>query len=106
MNPQIRHAQRACESAKARQAVVVFIDEVGQYAVASYGETKAECTAVKPLCNAIGDAIDEGVLPMPGSNGGDVGGRLAVELVVDRPFFYALVDQATGVVVVAGRYTG
>ena len=29
-----------------------------------------------------------------------------VELVVDRPFFYALVDEATGVVVVAGRYTG
>ena len=34
MNPQIRHAQRACEAAKARQAVTVFIDEVGQYAVA------------------------------------------------------------------------
>jgi hypothetical protein len=27
MNPQIRHAQRACESAKATQAVVVFIDK-------------------------------------------------------------------------------
>ena len=66
MNPQIRHAQRACEAAKARQAVVVFIDEVGQYAVASYGETKAECAAVKPLCNAIADALDEGELPMPG----------------------------------------
>lgn len=39
MNPQIRHAQRACEAAKARQAIVVFIDESGQYAVASYGET-------------------------------------------------------------------
>jgi hypothetical protein len=66
MNPQIRHVQRACEAAKARQAVVVFIDEVGQYAVASYGETKAECAAVKPLCNAIADAIDNGELPMPG----------------------------------------
>lgn len=66
MNPQIRHAQRACEAAKARQAVVVFIDESGQYAVASYGTTKAECAAVKPLCNAIADAIDEGELPMPG----------------------------------------
>jgi len=66
MNPQVRHAQRACEAAKARQAVVVFIDESGQYAVASYGETKAECAAVKPLCNAIADAIDEGELPMPG----------------------------------------
>jgi hypothetical protein len=39
VNPQVRHAQRACEAAKAR-------------AVASYGETKAECAAVKPLCNA------------------------------------------------------
>ena len=66
MNPRIRHAQRACEAAKARQAVVVFIDESGQYAVASYGETKAECAAVKPLCDAIADAIDEGELPMPG----------------------------------------
>ena len=66
MNPQVRHAQRACEAAKARQAVVVFIDEVGRYAVASYGETKAECAAVKPLCNAIADAIDDGELPMPG----------------------------------------
>lgn len=44
----------------------MFIDESGQYAVASYGETKAECSAVKPLCNAIADAIDEGDLPMPG----------------------------------------
>jgi len=66
VNPQIRHVQRACEAAKARQAVTVFIDEVGQYAVASYGETKAECSAVKPLCNAIADALDDGELPMPG----------------------------------------
>lgn len=65
MNPQIRHVQRACEAAKARQAVVVFIDEVGQYAVASYGTTKTECTAVKPLCNAIADALDGGDLPHP-----------------------------------------
>jgi len=73
VNPQVRHAQRACEAAKARQAVVVFIDEVGQYAVASYGETKAECAAVKPLCNAIADALDEGELPMPGE--ARLGGR-------------------------------
>ena len=48
MNPKVIHAQRACEAAKARQAVVLFLDEHGQYAVASYGETKAECSAVKP----------------------------------------------------------
>jgi hypothetical protein len=73
MNPKVIHAQRACEAAKARQAVVVFIDEVGQYAVASYGETKAECAAVKPLCNAIADALDDGELPMPGE--ARLGGR-------------------------------
>jgi len=66
MNPKVIHAQRACEAAKARQAVVVWFDEHGQHAVASYGETKAECTAVKPVCNAIADAIDDGELPMPG----------------------------------------
>jgi hypothetical protein len=70
MNPRIRHAQRACEAAKARQAVVVWFDEAGQFAVASYGETKAECTAVKPLCNAIADAIDAGELPCPGDGHG------------------------------------
>jgi hypothetical protein len=79
VNHQIRHAQRACEAAKARQAVVVFIDEVGQYAVASYGETKAECAAVKPLCNAIADALDDGELPMPGG-----GSRLGGERKSDR----------------------
>jgi len=73
MNPKVIHAQRACEAAKARQAIVVFIDEVGQYAVASYGETKAECAAVKPLCNAIADALDDGELPMPGE--ARLGGR-------------------------------
>lgn len=66
MKPTIRIAQRACEAAKARQAVVVWFDEHGQFAVASYGETVNECAAVKPLCNAIADAIDEGALPMPG----------------------------------------
>jgi len=49
VNPKIRHAQRACEAAKARQAVVVFIDEVGQYAVASYGETEATCLWLRGL---------------------------------------------------------
>lgn len=48
MKPTIRIAQRACEAAKARQAVVVWFDEHGQFAVASYGETKHECEMVKP----------------------------------------------------------
>lgn len=73
MNPQIRHAQRACEAAKARQAIVVWFDEHGQYAVASYGETKAECSAVKPVCIAIADMFDSGYLERPGAeaNGGE-----------------------------------
>jgi hypothetical protein len=36
VNPQIRHAQRACEAAKATQAVVVWFDEHGQHAIAYY----------------------------------------------------------------------
>jgi hypothetical protein len=72
MNPQIRHAQRACEAAKARQAIVVWFDEHGQFAVASYGETKAECSAVKPVCIAIADMFDSGYLEGPGTeSGGD-----------------------------------
>jgi hypothetical protein len=66
MRPTIRIVQRACEAAKARQAVVVWFDEHGQFAVASYGETVAECSAVKPVCNAIADAFDAGGLPCPG----------------------------------------
>jgi hypothetical protein len=88
MNPQVRHAKRACEAAKARQAVVVFIDEAGQYAVTSYGTTKAECAAVKPLCNAIADAMDEGELPMPGEV--VLGGRRPSER---QREFDAIVDE-------------
>jgi hypothetical protein len=65
MKPTIRIARRACEAAKARQAVVVWFDEHGQFAVASYGETVAECSAVKPVCNAIADAFDAAALPSP-----------------------------------------
>lgn len=66
MRPTIRIVQRACEAAKARQAVAVFFDEHGQFAVASYGETVAECSAVKPVCNAIADMFDSGYLQPPG----------------------------------------
>jgi hypothetical protein len=75
VNPQIRHAQRACKAAKARQAVVVWFDEHGQHAVASYGETKAERTAVKPVCNAIADALDTGDIPRTYQLFSDAGAR-------------------------------
>lgn len=65
MRPSIRIARRACEAAKARQAIVIWFDEVGRYSVASYGETIAECAAAKPVCNAIADALDSGDLPSP-----------------------------------------
>lgn len=66
MKASIRIARSACEAAGARQAVVVLIDERGQFAVVSYGETKAECAAVKPLCNDITDGIANGELRSPG----------------------------------------
>ena len=66
MKPTIRIAQRACEAAKARQTVVVWFDEHGQFAVASYGETANECALVKPVCNAIADSFDAGDLPFLG----------------------------------------
>ena len=84
MKPTIRVAQRACEAAKARQAIVVWFDEHGQFAVASYGETKAECSAVKPVCIAIADMFDSGYLEPPGDEReqcqddrrrGELGGR-------------------------------
>jgi hypothetical protein len=40
MKPTIRVAQRACEAAKARQAIIVWFDEHGQFAVASYPEVR------------------------------------------------------------------
>jgi len=67
MRPSIGLAKRACKGAGARQAVVVWFDAAGMYAVASYGETVAECTAVKPLCDAIADALAERLLPIPES---------------------------------------
>jgi hypothetical protein len=73
MKPTISIARRACEAAKARQAVVVWFDEHGRFAVASYGETVAECSSVKPVCDAIADSLEAGELPMPSarSHGAD-----------------------------------
>jgi hypothetical protein len=65
MTPDIKHARAACEAAGARQAVVIWFSETGACAVASYGETVAECRAVKPLCNAVADALERGELPIP-----------------------------------------
>lgn len=65
MNKLIRIAQKACEELEARQVVLVAFQADGRYSVTSYGETKAECAAVAPLCEAIGDALADGGLPNP-----------------------------------------
>ena len=71
MNPQVRHAQRACEAAKARQAVVVWFDEHGQFAVASYGETKAESRdSAAPLDSVQSVKSSSPRGPRPGELGG------------------------------------
>jgi hypothetical protein len=38
----------------------------------SYGETVAECSAVKPVCNAIADSLDAGEFTMPGTHADDM----------------------------------
>ncbi len=65
MKSTITIARRACEAAAARQAVLVTFDGDGHVAVVSYGETKCECQAVAPLCDAIYDGIMAGKLPVP-----------------------------------------
>ena len=65
MKPSISIARKACEAAGARQAVLVLFDRSGSMAVVSYGETKKECAAVRPLCDAIADALEAGELPAP-----------------------------------------
>lgn len=65
MKHSITLARKACEAAGARQAVLVLFDGAGNLAVVSYGETKRECAAVRPLCDAIADALEAGELPAP-----------------------------------------
>lgn len=50
---------------ESRQVLLVSFDAQRRYAVVSYGETKAECQAVRPLCDAIADALADGGLPSP-----------------------------------------
>lgn len=66
MKPTITIARKTCEAIGARQVVVVAFDGMRRYSVTSYGETKAECAAVRPTCDAIADGIASGLLPAPG----------------------------------------
>lgn len=65
MRVTITEARACCEAVGARQVVIVAFDGTGRYAVTSYGATKAECAAVRPLCDAVADALASGVLPAP-----------------------------------------
>ncbi len=66
MKVPIREAQRVAENSKARQVVIIAIDGNGAFQVTSYGATKAECSAVKPMCNTIADALKSGKLGLNG----------------------------------------
>jgi hypothetical protein len=61
----IKNAKATAQAMGARQVVVVAIDDNGIYGVVSYGVTKAECQAVRPLCDAIFEGIGDGLLPHP-----------------------------------------
>lgn len=63
----LRVAEEACQQLEARQVVLVVFFESERFAVVSYGDTKRECAAVRPLCDAIADAIATGALPNPRS---------------------------------------
>ena len=65
MKPTITAARKCCETIGARQVVVIAFDRDGHFGVISYGDTKAECAAVRPLCDAIADALARGALPAP-----------------------------------------
>lgn len=64
----ITDARRVCEKVGARQVVIVAFtdtDPAIAFRVVSYGDTKAECAAVRPLCDAIADRLIDGSLPFP-----------------------------------------
>lgn len=65
MNPTITAARKCCEAMGACQVIVVAFDALGQWAVVSYGTTKAECAAVAPVCDDIANALRSGKLAGP-----------------------------------------
>lgn len=65
MRATITEARRACEAIGARQVVIIAFDVDGRFAVTSYGETKAECAAVRTLCDRIADDLRSGRLEGP-----------------------------------------
>lgn len=73
LKPHITIARRACEAMGARQAIVVGFDGDGRLCVVSYGTTKAECAAVRPVCDAIFNALQQGAIDPPQAVGGKGG---------------------------------
>ncbi len=64
--PHISEARAICERTKARAVIVICIDE-DSYALASYGQTKLECSQTAATADAIGNALTRGTLPIWGS---------------------------------------
>lgn len=70
MRPSISIARRACEEARARQAIVVVFDGDGRMAVVSYGVSKKLCHNVRVTCDAIADGLEDGSIPAPATEKG------------------------------------
>ena len=62
--PAITDARRVCEANGARAAIVIVFGD-GHYGAASHGETKAECASTGRTLDAIIEAFQNGLLPMP-----------------------------------------
>ena len=65
MKPTIENAKKTAQLFNARQVVVCAFDYAGRYGVVSYGVTKEECQDIRPLCDAIAEGLDGGLLPGP-----------------------------------------
>lgn len=68
MKATITTARKACEAMGARQVIVLAFDAEGNFAVVSYGETRAECAAVRATCDDIADKLKSGEIHAPGGS--------------------------------------
>lgn len=64
-NLNVEVAKQAAMQCGAGQVVVMAFYEDGWFGVASYGRTKEQCGAAKPLCDKIADGLLDGSLPAP-----------------------------------------
>ena len=57
-------AQEVCEASGARQVVILAFGRRGEFQVVSYGATKRECAAIRPMCDRLADDLMEGRLTL------------------------------------------